>query len=628
MKKLLALFLAACIALSLCACGSGTEDAEESPEQLILVRRTDTYSPGGAVSFLAHADNKLLMGGGDNLRLCEFKGASISDAQELEYSGGDIWGIYALDGVFYVLADMLYKYSPEGELIEKTDTFPYDRETEHLFSVSVCEAGLVASIGMSFILMEDGSELTLDTSLIGQAPTQGMSGELIIAGANAFFEANLETGEVTELFRHGGLIGLQSVCRLSEDVFVYTLDGDDDLHIASVEETDVSGQSKVRVAILSDGTTFNNGIDRINAESGEYYYEYEMVTHDLLTAQISSGNCPDLVLFSHDAIGRTDENYLFTDTELFEDLYTYIDADPELSRESFIPNFLEAVEVNGRLTQLWSYVEIYTLIARAEDVGDAGQLTTADYTRIFEGSGKYKHTVWMMDKITLLGYMATVALNEYLDRDNATSYFDSQSFKDIIVWCNEFAPEEYISEGDAMAVSLLVYLPVNTPFSVYNVEQYLDEYEFVGFPVSEGSGSYFASWGECFAIPAYSDNKQGAWEYIRTQLSAEIQLEQPSVQPRRNRKIPVNVQALEPLSAQVIDDVNKESENYEGYERYYEKLVDLINKTTTARNYSEDSLRDIIISSASAYFGGGKTIDEAAEIIQNRAKIYVAEKYG
>jgi len=64
------------------------------------------------------------------------------------------------------------------------------------------------------------------------------------------------------------------------------------------------------------------------------------------------------------------------------------------------------------------------------------------------------------------------------------------------------------------------------------------------------------------------------------------------------------------------------------YESYYNKLIDLINNTTTARNYSEESLREIITTSCAAYFAGDKTLDETIELIQNRARIFMSEKYG
>ena len=40
----------------------------------------------------------------------------------------------------------------------------------------------------------------------------------------------------------------------------------------------------------------------------------------------------------------------------------------------------------------------------------------------------------------------------------------------------------------------------------------------------------------------------------------------------------------------------------------------------------DDSLGEIILEIAGAYFAGDKSLDETAELIQNRAKLYISEQ--
>ena len=40
----------------------------------------------------------------------------------------------------------------------------------------------------------------------------------------------------------------------------------------------------------------------------------------------------------------------------------------------------------------------------------------------------------------------------------------------------------------------------------------------------------------------------------------------------------------------------------------------------------DNEINEIAVSAAGAYFAGDKTLDEAAELIQNRASLYVSEQ--
>lgn len=650
MKRPVSLLLALLLTLPLSACAP---DPEPTPTAAtVLTQRSDSYTPGGEISFVARIDNKLLMGGGTNLRLCEFEGTSFSEAAQLDYSGGEIFSIHALNGAFHVLADADYEYSPGGELLRSSEELPY-APGDGFFAVMACDAGLVGSSIEGFKLLTDGSRLALDTTVgLSQAPTQGMAGELIIAGHNAFYEANLETGEVTMLHNHGGLNNVQSVCRLDESVFVYTLGGDNDLHIVSQAEESVDGRERVRVAILAsealwpDNTIdLSAGLVQMNASSDKYYYEYESFTRDRLIAEVSSKNAPDLVLFSNQGHFEAVDPYLNTDNDYFEDLYAYLDADSELSRDSFLPNLLNAIEVNGRLTQLWSYVWVESLAALSEDVEGYTDMCIADYEQIFEESGEYAYLLFPgYFNWDILNFMSTAAIADYVDKDSASCNFDSEDFSEIIAWCKELGVDtvEQLQERTAAIGDedkfLLDRRPLTVPYLLeismdvagrdesgqfeFDVKMGESPYEFVGYPVGEGLGSYYSAYGTSFAIPTLGSNKAGAWEYIRTQLILETQL-QPNAPTSEfsgliEYNIPVNFEAMKQIMAATE----------EMSERDYNKIINLLNATTLARNYNDEPLREIIITSCEPYFAGDKTLEQTVSDIQNRARLYMLERYG
>ena len=57
----------------------------------------------------------------------------------------------------------------------------------------------------------------------------------------------------------------------------------------------------------------------------------------------------------------------------------------------------------------------------------------------------------------------------------------------------------------------------------------------------------------------------------------------------------------------------------------YDQMMALYNAID--RIYAwDDEINEIAVSAAGAYFAGDKTLDEAAELIQNRASLYVSEQ--
>ena len=67
----------------------------------------------------------------------------------------------------------------------------------------------------------------------------------------------------------------------------------------------------------------------------------------LIAKDISEGNAPDIILFS-DVMPYT----MFSGSDTLADLYRFIDADPELGREDFIPAAVEPFSDNGKLCAL------------------------------------------------------------------------------------------------------------------------------------------------------------------------------------------------------------------------------------------------------------------------------------
>jgi len=646
MKKIFSIILLFVFLLSLCACGTETKvrSAEVISEGTVTLVESNIYNPGGKVSYVARIGNKLLMGGDDNLRLAEYYinddgTLSFLEASQIAFDGEKILAICAGgDECFYVLAELVYKYSSLGELLE---TAPYagnprgiavgfDGEIEFyggdedngdtLFSISLCEKGLVGSYFATGFKLMDGTPLEVDTNEVNSYVTQGMNGELIISGSTRFLEVDLETGEIQELLYHGGIENCTGVCRIDEKTFVYTVSGGGGLYVLSVIEKEIGERSVVKVALYArEGmlSQYAAHFSALNATDIEYMYEvehYDPTMHDRLLIEIASDNAPDLVLFDT-ALYEFENAQLYTDSDAFDNLYDYIDGDAELSRDSFIPNLLDALSSNGRLTQLWPAVMIITVAARTDDVENKEILTAADYTEMVEKSDKYL-SVFDIDQTSrnLLNVVSAVSAAVYIDKENGACSFDDETFVKLLSWCKEVGSNAVIEEltaADAYNPSevLLLYAAMLDIGTVQYISEYFGEpFTFVGFPTGEYSSGIYCCMGFGMTIPALGSNKAGAWEYIKGTLSASAQLETSA--------LPVNYDAFRHLATASLDSDS------------YEALMDLLKITKVAESYNDQPIRDLVFSCGIEYLNGSKTLEETVRLIQSRASIYMAEKYG
>ena len=447
---------------------------------------------------------------------------------------------------------------------------------------------------------------------------QGLDGEYIANTGDSFIELDFEADACRELLAwnmdRSSQVGLNTACRLSETTFVGTANADY-LLVSGEEQIPYQEQSTVKVAIVSDSWSYwADEFKVLSNASPDYAYEvtgYSDAEAERLLTSLSAGDTPDLVIFV---------NNLDTKSAYFDDLYTFIDNDPDLSRESFIPNFLESLTYNGELHQLCTSVSITTLAARVSDVGDGYGLTPADYNRIVAESDHYE-TVFNahMSRINTLYWIANIGISGFVDRANATCNFDSHAFQNLLAWCGDMGDDIPEGTGGPMYTSDQVVLTTEYLSSFLRVSalrEILGEpYIFVGFPTGEEGFSYYELYGKSMAIPAGAKNKEGAWAYIKDSLSIENQMKDAWV-------IPVRYEALRRLGEKEF------AANGADVEECMTVLENLLKSTHYVMAYSDEPLKDIILECGMSFLNGERTAEEAAALIQSRASVYMAEQYG
>ena len=346
-------------------------------------------------------------------------------------------------------------------------------------------------------------------------------------------------------------------------------------------------------------------------------YEYKITHYDYgeqerYIADLTAGNAPDLVLFGTTPF--VEYPGLDVNNEYYDDLYEYIDADDMLSRDSFLPNLLEAMSRDGELKFLCRQVTIASFVARRSAVGDGYGLLPSDYERILAENERYLSLFdTFVTKSSLLDSVCIISESAFTDRENASCDFDNDYFSSLLEFCNSSPYDEFI---DGQSVSIGFENALLTPERISSVVRfnvmpgvYGDDPVFVGFPDGDMGCSYYIC-GLGYAIPAQSSNKDGAWAYIKHMLSVEAQRYVTA-------GLPVILKAFE--LALEDGDVSEDMQR---------KALELLERTKYAESVQDSGLKEIITDSCRNYFDGTATLDDTVDIIQSRASVYMSEQYG
>lgn len=356
-------------------------------------------------------------------------------------------------------------------------------------------------------------------------------------------------------------------------------------------------------------------VNDFNRTSEGYRVEVQLLgdgglTAELLRTQLIAGEGPDIFAF-YDRSSLADLG-----ANSFEDLLIYLDADEEYGRDTLVPELLEAMCVQGKLSWLPYSFGISTFTAPSAylsepgfSFGEAKQAAAKTGLPLFPG--------WMTRDI-LWGWLSDFAVGQYMDLEAGTCSFDNEDYISLLEECAA-AASEFGSDSAALYNSLLQFELLQNLIRVSTIsDNYGGAYAFVGVPNETTNGSMFSP-DLCFTISSASEHKDAAWQLVRSCLSEEHQ-------SALSGGFPASAQALDAL----IDDAVANGVHY--YEYEYEldeadaaKLRGLISETQTAQD-AYPAVLNIMAEDAAQFFAGQITAEQAAAYTQDRVSIWLAEQ--
>lgn len=372
-----------------------------------------------------------------------------------------------------------------------------------------------------------------------------------------------------------------------------------------------------------------------------------------LTTEIMAGNVPDILALSQLPYDQ------LASKGLLEDLYPYIEADGEYTKEDFFPNVMAALEVDGKLYQVCPSFSIQAVTGASSVVGDTPGWTYEEFNAALasmpEGCDAFDvYTI----KDTILQAGVSMDMDKYVDWTTGQCSFDSQDFIELLKFTDNF-PETFdyetydwsseddtytrISSGKQMLLGSYIY--------DFTDIMYYDAYfggasTYIGYPNLSGEPGNMLSLDRGYAMSASCANKDAAWEFLRIILSEEYQ--------KGIYGLPTNINVYqEKLKEAMTPEYEKDAEgNYVldedgnkieisqgGYgfangevieiyavtQEQADKLWDLITTTTKVMD-GNSSILEIVYEQAKAYYAGQKSAEEVAKLIQSKANIYVNEQ--
>ena len=343
---------------------------------------------------------------------------------------------------------------------------------------------------------------------------------------------------------------------------------------------------------------------------------------------------------------------------LLEDLWPYIDADPEYSRDKLMTKPLESLQTDGKLYQLPIDFGVTTAIGLGKVVDGYDTWTLADVndalSKLPEGATVFNKYYTQAE---MLQYCVAMNADSFMNWQDGTCNFDSDEFRALLEFVKPF-PAEYDWQSDSEEYESdysrlkngkqLLY-----PTSLYSFDDLYytfaalnNDARFVGFPREDGStGNAFNS-DATLCITTTCRDKAGAWAFIRSTLEEDFQ---KSLWNFPILKSAFEANAKEAMTQEYETDADGNQildengnpipistggmsygdepmiELYAVTQEQYDAVMAVIDSTTSFVDYDQNVL-NIISDEAAGYLAGSKTVEEASKLIQSRVSLYIQEQ--
>ena len=398
---------------------------------------------------------------------------------------------------------------------------------------------------------------------------------------------------------------------------------------------DQSADVKIDLINYADFDTGNatvNGLSRLNTD-------------------ILSGYTPDIFVFIT-LPARSYEN-----KGLIEDLWPWIDTDPEIDRENLLPEVIRLLERDGKLYDLVPTYRLWLVCGSKEQFGDKESLSMDDLFALAEQYDA-QQLFGCMNRREFWENVLRFAGADFVNYDAPSCRFDSREFIRLLELSKglsskeeqDMSPEEWMeyltlrNETTQRLVSgeqVFYFVNLNN-MPVFMLQQadaiFRGEPRFVGFPSDSGSGIALEPFLR-LGMSSASPNKEAVWKFFRFLLSdGYLTREKWNETPGESyclMCIPTTRSAFDfrmsvwlenQFSVNASEYGNPDQEIVAGPETGA-RILALTAQSSSLYEYDQ-ALLDMILDAAGAYYAGDRSAEDVAKLIQSKANLYLSEQYG
>lgn len=408
-----------------------------------------------------------------------------------------------------------------------------------------------------------------------------------------------------------------------------------------VEKTTITyGGVWVDEDVRAAAIQFNKSQDKYQITVKDYS-EYDDPTQQF-NADLLAGDIPDII-----DLGSV--NYeMFAAKGMLEDLYPYMEKDPDMDKSDYMENILGLLETDGKLYRIANSGNLQAFAMRTSDLNGKKGISLEEFMALDEAGDDKVKGFYMTPNIGVLTELCFYNSDYYIDWSKGACNFNSDQFIKLLEYANTYPKSEDINYEERESAPSLIQrkellgmecYSLNTEEMVVYDKMFDGDVSYVGFP-SDGSEGLAMAFNRSYGISAKSQNKDGAWEFIRILMSREYF----SKHGMMYNEVPTRKDCFEDMmkrstaTEEYTDDFGNKvfpisgGYGYDDFEVTTEPLTeaqaetfrDIVSRVDREYTYEEE-IMEIINEEAAPFFDGQKSAKDVADIIQNRVSTYINE---
>lgn len=479
---------------------------------------------------------------------------------------------------------------------------------------------------------------------------------VIVADSSKIWAVDLKTAEETQLLSCVGttyelrdLLSDISDCRVLEDgklVLLYQSSREGEGTLETLASVNVG---EGRTPVVFRGMQLTNSLtgawlkDRIvdfNSMDENYFIVLQECPEGtaqedyarMTSVEIAAGKGPDILM------GSVLDDYIqgMIEKGAFEDLSGYMEKSG-IREEDYFPGafscYRNEEEVYGVVPTLW----VNSYMVNKEVLGSD---VTPDAAKLVQAMLDYPEPVlyYFMSSVEIVEQLLYGSENLWgmIDWEAGTCDFGGELFSGILEAakkCGYVAAGDYI-DAEAERERYTLAVESNACWSLYSYrnQSEMEEEGMVPFGVLFDKGCYAVlSANQCMVLNANAANKDGAWEFLSFLLQEEVQ----KTGREYSSGYPASRAAFEQLLLQEriagpkkVSGAGNSWTEGDGKALTEQDMEELRRLLTEARYVPirTEAVLDIVYEEAQDYFNDIKTIEQVAEVIENRVRLYLEEQ--